>query len=64
MKQRPPVTLDRIYEVIFSHVTLLQRAAILEDLEALEVELEEAERRASSRGPILPAPNCQFAQED
>jgi hypothetical protein len=55
---RPPLTLSRLFEVIFSHVSPVQRLAILEDLEALEAEISEPPVSPPAKQLLRPAPNC------
>jgi hypothetical protein len=63
----PPVTLRRLFDVIYSHVTPLQKAAILEDLEALQAEMDEPERAPppldSPLRRLRPALNCVLGPE-
>ena len=47
-KSQPPVTLRRLFEVIFSHVSPLQKEAILEDIEALEEEMDFADKHSAT----------------
>ena len=62
---RPPVTLDRIYAVIFSHVSPLQSLAILEDLEALGCEMPPLEPLPPGSPQLgLPASNCVMIEPD
>jgi hypothetical protein len=57
----PPVTLRRVFDVIFSHVSPLQKAAILEDIEALESEIDSPTKPWPPT--MRPAPDCILAQD-